>query len=128
MAATLTNLEVTTIERAVEVVNGATLTVEVITMAHLVSKTVTLVKAQITEMKEITKFITINSTLTEEWTMIADSEDIVTRIIIIIDLSLEASVVGEGSLMDGPHAATKEKSALNNATHLEKMSRGDEFS
>ncbi len=128
MAATLTNLEVTTIERAVEVVNGATLTVEVITMAHLGSKTVTLVKAQITEMKEITKFITINSTLTEEWTMIADSEDTVTKIIIIIDLSLEANVVGEGSLMDGPHAATKEKSALNNATHLEKMSRGDEFS
>ena len=85
------------------------------------------------ETKEITKQVRIittsSSTLTEERTTIAaDLEVIITRTItIIIDLSLEANVVGEGFLMDGLHA-TKEKSALNNATLLEKMSRGDAFS
>ena len=88
----------------------------------------------IMETKEISKQVRIittsSSTLTEERTTIAaDLEVTITRTItIIIDLSLEANVVGEGFLMDGPHAATKEKSALNNATLLEKMSRGDAFS
>ncbi len=122
---------VITIEMAVEVDNGATLTVEVITMAHLGIKTaVTLVKDQTMEMKEITKqvkIITINSTLTEEWTTIADLEVTIATAIIIIDLSLEANVVGEGFLTAGPHVM-KEKSALNNATLLEKMSRDDAFS
>ncbi len=117
---------------AVEVDNGATLTVEVITMAHLGIKTAvtTLVKDQTMEMKEITKqvkIITINSTLIEEWTTIADLEVTIATAIIITDLSLEANVVGVGFLMAGPHVM-KEKSALNNATLLEKMSKDDAFS
>ncbi len=125
---------VTPIEKAVGVANGATQMVEVIsTMADLGIKTaVTLVKAQIMEMKEITKqvtIITINSTLTEEWMTIADLEVTITRtIIIIIDLSLEANVVAEDFLMEGPHATKEKLVALNNATLLEKMLRGDAFS
>lgn len=125
---------VTPIEKAVGVANGAIQMVEVIsTMADLGIKTaVTLVKAQIMEMKEITKqvtIITINSTLTEEWMTIADLEVTITRtIIIIIDLSLEANVVAEDFLMEGPHATKEKLAALNNATLLEKMLRGDAFS